>query len=60
MVEGEEGDEIQIFREHPHSTWERYFSGDNIMDWLDGNVFGATATCSKYLLPGEIEGHYLN
>ena len=27
MVEGEEGDEIKIFFEHPHSKWDYYFSG---------------------------------
>ena len=55
MVEGEEEDE-KSFREHPHSTWERYFSGDNIMDWLGGNGFGSTMTCRSYWLQGDIEG----
>ena len=52
--EGEEGYEKKIFRENPHSTWDNYFSGDHIMDELGGIVFGATMTCRRYRLPGEI------
>ena len=36
-VEVEEGDERKILCEHPHSTWKNYFSGDQIMNLLDGN-----------------------
>jgi hypothetical protein len=25
---------LKIFREKPHSTWDNYFSGDAVMDWL--------------------------
>ena len=57
MVEGEEGDKRKIFREHLHSTWENYFSGEQIMNWLGGNEFGSTMTCRRDRLPGEIEGH---
>ena len=60
MVEGWEGDERKTFCEHPHSTWENYFSGDQIMNWLGGNGFGSTMTCRRDRLPGEIEGHYLH
>ena len=60
MVEGEEGDERKTFREHPHSTWENYFSGDQKMNWLGGNGFGSTMKCRRDQLPGEIEGNYLN
>ena len=41
MVEGGEGDKREILHEHPHSTWDNYFSGYKIMDWLCGNGFGA-------------------
>ena len=50
------GSREKIFREHPHSTWENYFSGDQIMDWLGGNLFGATMSCMRDRFPGEIDG----
>ena len=59
MVEGEEGDDRKVFQVHPHSTWENYFSGYHIMDWLVGNVFGATMTYRRDWLLGNIEGKYL-
>ena len=59
MVEGEEGDDRKVFHVHPHSTWENYFSGYHIMDWLVGNVFGATITYRRDWLLGNIEGKYL-
>ena len=52
MVEGEEGDEIKILFEHPHSTWYTYLSGDQIINWLGRNGFGATTTCRRDWLPG--------
>ena len=55
MVEGEEGDEKKIFFEHPQSTWENYFSGDQIMNWICGNEFGATIMFRRDRLPGDIE-----
>ena len=58
MVEGEEGDERKIFREHPHSTWENYFSGGQIMNWIGRNGFEDTMMCRKYQLSGDIEGGY--
>ena len=54
VLKVEEGDERKIFREHPHSTWDNYFSGDQIINWISGNVFGATMTCRRDRLPGEI------
>ena len=52
MVEGEEGGERKIFREHPHSIWDNYFSGDHIMDWLGVNGFGDFITCKRDQLIG--------
>ena len=54
VVEGEEGDKKTILCKHPHSAWDNYFSGDHIMDWLGGNGFGATMTCRRDKLPGEV------
>ena len=59
VVEGEEGGEREIFCEHPHSTWDNYFSGDQIMNLIGGDLFGATMTCRRDRLPGYIEGSYL-
>ena len=52
MVVGVEGCEKKILCEHPHSTWDNYLIGYQIIDWLGGNGFGATITCSRYWLPG--------
>ena len=30
------------------------------MNWLGWNGFGATLTCRRDWLPGEIEGHYIH
>ena len=54
MSEGENGDNIRIFCEHPHSTWDNYFSGDQIMNWIGGNGFGDTTSFRRYQLPGDI------
>ena len=56
MVEGEDGYERKTFHENPHSTWENYFSGDQIMNWLGGNGFGSTMTCRRDWFPADIEG----
>ena len=56
MVEREEGGERKILCEHPHSTWEDDFSGDQNMNWVGGNVFGAMIMCSRDQLSGDIEG----
>ena len=50
----------QIFSEKPHSTWDNFFSGDNIMDWLGRKGFGATMTCQCDHLPSSISGHYMH
>ena len=34
----------QIFPEKPHSTWDNYFSGDDVMDYIGKNGFSATIT----------------
>ena len=56
MMEGGEGGEMKIFREDQHSTWENYFSGDQIMNCLGRNVFESTMTCRRDRLLGDIEG----
>ena len=56
MVEVEEGDEKKILCEHPHSTWDNYFSGYQIIDCLGGYGFEAKMMCRRDWLPGDIEG----
>ena len=50
----------KIFREKPHTTWDNYFSGDAVMDWLGTNGFGATMTCRRDRLPAKVKGEFLH
>ena len=61
-VEGEPADPSvkKIFKEKFHSTWDNYFSGDVIMDWLGTNGFSATMTCRRDRLPSGVPGKYLH
>ena len=61
-VDGEPTDPSvkKIFKEKFHSTWDNYFSGDVIMDWLGMNGFGATMTCRRDRLPFGVLGKYFH
>jgi len=61
-VEGEPaGPSVKkIFKEKFHSTWDNYFSGDVIMDWLGTNGFGATMTCRRDRLLFGVPGRYVH
>jgi hypothetical protein len=50
----------QIFREKPHSTWDNYFSGCKIFDWMGEEGFAATMTCRRDRLPKVIPSEYLH
>jgi hypothetical protein len=50
----------KVFRERPHSTWDNYFSGDKVLNWLGANNFAATMTCRRDRLPGEVPGEYFH
>jgi hypothetical protein len=50
----------KLFKEHPHMTWDNFFSGDNIMEWLGKEGFGATMTCRRDRLPNDIPGENLH
>eukprot|EP00957_Ditylum_brightwellii_P018962 1426774-Ditylum_brightwellii.AAC.1 len=56
MIQGETGDCRKIFTKHPCSTWDNYFSGDRIMDWMGSEGFGGVMTCKRDHLPGNIPG----
>jgi hypothetical protein len=49
-----------IFREMPHMTWDNFFSGDNIMNYVAEKGFGMTTTCRRDRLPKDIPGKYLH
>jgi hypothetical protein len=50
----------QIFTARPHSTWDNYFSGDQIFDWLGQKGFAATMTFRCDCLPSEVLKEYLH
>ena len=50
----------KIFGDYPHMTWDNHFSGDQIMDWLGEQGFGATMTCRRDRLPGGIPSMYFH
>ena len=63
VMDGEDtkdGSTKTLFREKPHTTWDNYFSGDLVMDWLGQNGFGATMTCQCDLLPSGVTNQYLH
>jgi hypothetical protein len=62
MVIGEpnRSDTCQIFTEKPHSTWDNYFFGDLIMDYLGENGFAATMTCQQNRLPKGVDNCFLH
>ena len=59
MVVGANSNQKKIFREKPHSTWDNYFSGDAIFDWIGKNGFSCTMTCRRDRFPKEIPKQYL-
>lgn len=60
MVEGAPGNKKKIFREKPHTTWDNYFSGDAIYDWIGKNGFSCTTTCRRDRFPKDIPKQYLH
>ena len=60
LVEGQPGNCKKIFRSKPHSTWDNFFSGDKIFEWLGTNGFVATMTCQCDRLSTEIDKKYLH
>ena len=49
----------KIYSKFPHVTWDNYFSGYKIIDWLGQFGFGAIMTCRRDLLP-LFPGKYLH
>jgi hypothetical protein len=59
-LQGRNDTRRQIFVRKPHSTWDNFFSGCRIMNWLGTNGFSATMTCRRDRLPSSIPGMYLH
>ena len=55
-----QGGTRKVFREKPHKTRDKYFSGDIVMDWLGQNGFGATMTCWSGRLTSGAKKQYLH
>jgi hypothetical protein len=61
LVKGEKKDgHHQIFPEKPHSTWNDFFSDDDINEWIGQNNFGVTITCCQDRLPRGVSNHFLH
>jgi hypothetical protein len=55
---GEDGDAMYLWDELPHFTWDNYFSGDQIFDYMGNLRFGALMMCPQDHLPsGILERH---
>ena len=51
----------QIFSERPHLTWDNFFSGDVIFDWIAGQRgFGVTMTRQPHWLPSVVRKDYFH
>eukprot|EP00957_Ditylum_brightwellii_P050876 3858523-Ditylum_brightwellii.AAC.1 len=59
MIQGEAGDCKKIFDKRPCSTWDNYFGGNRLMDWMGIEGFGDVMTCRRDHLSGDIPGEYL-
>ena len=61
LIQGQVADSrCQIWKIMPHMTWDNYFSGCNILNWLGELGLGATVTCRRDRLPKEITDTYLH
>jgi hypothetical protein len=50
----------QIFSEKPRSTWDNFFSSDDINDWIGENGFGVMMTCRRDRLPRGVPNHFFH
>jgi hypothetical protein len=56
----EEDGRMYLWDELPHFTWDNYFSGDQIFDYMGNKGFGALMTCRRDRLPSGIPDKYLS
>ena len=60
MIVGEEGANKLLFSQYPHMTWDNYFSGDEIMNYLGERGYGAIMTSRRDQLPKEFDKCFLH
>ena len=51
---------MTLWNELPHFTWDNYFSGDQIFDFMGNEGFGALMTCRRDRLPSGIPEKYIS
>ena len=59
LVDGSD-DVKKLFSQKPHMTWDNYFSGEGMMNYIGKQGFGCIMTCRRDRLPAGIEGKYLH
>ena len=59
MVVGAKGDQPKLFETKPHTTWDNYFLGNEIFDYVGKLGKGMMMTCRRDRLPSSIGGKYL-
>ena len=50
----------QIFKSKPRFAYDKYFSGDSIMNYLDENRSVAVMTCRQDCIPSNITRQYFH
>ena len=61
LIIGEQSDgRKQIFRIKPHSTWDNYFSGCQIFNWMGEEGYETTMTTRRDRLPSGVRGDYFH
>ncbi len=53
-VDGDDNDGDDLWDELPHFTWDNFFSGDQIFDYMGTLGFGALMTCQRDRLPSGV------
>ena len=60
MVVGSAGHEPKVFKSKPHMTWDNYFSGNEIFEYVGKLGMGMMMTYRRDRLPSDIDGKYLH
>ena len=60
MVEGAPGNKKKIFRKKPYTTWDNYFSGEAIYEWIGKNGLSCTTICCRDWFPKDIPKQQLH
>ena len=60
MIEGREGSAKKIFRKPFHTSWDNYFSGEQVCHYSGSKGVGISFTTRRDRLPKEINSKYLH